>query len=408
MAAATAAAQAGQLMSTLSTAWAVRADPQLQSVLRTVAGAEAGGPFAVGQPGRQPWLRVEGGNVAALRERPEGLPFADMAALLDAGGLVAETLRSALARTSVSAEASELIGSLYAPELPDRRTMRTALEWAPALEQGAYAAGAALCASLDELRPQVLAAVVAAERPSDSRILSYWWQTHALANLTLVAADQRAQPWLADMAYHFEWTNWTPTFPLVRERSVWLAACAARSAAAFGERVAARYLAVLETTNDPFKVFDSLFGLVAIGIARSAAAQTILAEMRLRRRALDGRPLAYGEIVRLAYDDAIATLAGDRVHEQRAVLEFAGIKWRPNSPHGLATRKALRQDPARYSTDGHFLGFAMLPTVLETPLDKFHPEADTRKSLRQLTMLDAVEVVRRAWVPPDAVSETIH
>jgi hypothetical protein len=68
----------------------------------------------------------------------------------------------------------------------------------------------------------------------------------------------------------------------------------------------------------------------------------------------------------------------------------------------------LRQDPARYSTDGHFLGFAMLPTVLGTPLDKFHPEANTRKSLRQLTMLDAVEVVRRAWVPPDAVSETIH
>jgi hypothetical protein len=331
-----------------------------------------------------------------------------MAVFLDADGLAAATLRSALARTSVSAEASALIGSLYAPEVPDRQTMRAALEWAPALEQSAYAAGAALSSSLDELRPQVIAAVDTDGRPNDSRILNYWLQVHALANLTLVAADLRAQPWLVEMAHQFEWTNWTPTFPLVRERTVWLAACAARSAAAFGEPVAPRYIAVLEATSDPFKAFDALFGLVAIGIARSSATQTILAELRLQRRTLDRRLLAYGEIVRLAYDDAIATLVGNRMRDQRAVLEFAGIKWRSQSPYGLATRNALRQDPARYSADGHFLGFAMLPAVLGTPMDNFYPEADARKSLRQLTMPDAVKVVRRAWVPRDDVSKTFH
>jgi hypothetical protein len=37
------------------------------------------------------------------------------------------------------------------------------------------------------------------------------------------------------MADQFVWEQWTPTFALVRERTIWLAARAARLAAAFGE-----------------------------------------------------------------------------------------------------------------------------------------------------------------------------
>ena len=70
-------------------------------------------------------------------------------------------------------------------------------------------------------------------------------------------------PWLNVMASQFSWTMWTPTFPLLRERTAWLAACAARPALAFGEPVIGRYLAALSKAEHPMKAFDALFGLVA-------------------------------------------------------------------------------------------------------------------------------------------------
>jgi hypothetical protein len=182
-----------------------------------------------------------------------------------------------------------------------------------------------------------------------------------MANLTLLAADTEARPWLADMADQFAWTRWTPTFPLLRERSVWLAACAARSAAAFGERVAGKYLAALEGARTPLKILDALFGLAAIGMSQTGAAPSILAELRVQRRAIGGRGLPHEDLAAMAYEDAISVLSGEAAAERRAVLEFAGLKWRRQSPRGLATKQALRQDPARFIAGGRFVAFAILP-----------------------------------------------
>jgi ferredoxin-NADP reductase len=73
----------------------------------------------------------------------------------------------------------------------------------------------------------------------------YYALIHTVAHLTLLCSGSGATPWLSDMAKSFTWTNWTPTFPLVRERTVWLAAAAARSAIAFGAEVVDRYAGAL-------------------------------------------------------------------------------------------------------------------------------------------------------------------
>lgn len=67
--------------------------------------------------------------------------------------------------------------------------------------------------------------------------LAYSAELSCTGQLALVASSNEARPWLADMANSFVWENWTPSFVLLRERTFWLAAIAARSAAAFGESV---------------------------------------------------------------------------------------------------------------------------------------------------------------------------
>jgi hypothetical protein len=69
------------------------------------------------------------------------------------------------------------------------------------------------------------------------------------------------------MAKSFTWTNWTPTFPLVRERTVWLSAAAARSAIAFGAAVVDRYVDALVRATHITQLFDALFGLTAIALS---------------------------------------------------------------------------------------------------------------------------------------------
>ncbi|MGE3992085.1 hypothetical protein, partial [Pseudorhodoplanes sp.] len=327
-----AADHAGQLIATLSAALALERDVRLLQAVRVAGKLKPEEHFAIGQRGG-PSLIVNGGKVSPHRRKPDGLPLVDTAAFARDGGPIAHVFRAALIETSASTDATELISSLYAPQLPLRRQIRKVLEWAPILEKAAYAAGAALCASLDDIRATVVSGRLDRENERGD-LMVYWWQALAFGNLTLITTSPQARHWLVEMAEQFEWINWTPTFPLVRERSLWLAACAARSVAAFGEPVIEKYWKVLATAREAFTVFDALFGLVAIGLAHPGVAPAILIELKLRRRLLN-EPKG---IVPIAYDDAIGTLAGERKSEQKEVLDLAGIAWRPKSSRGLVTR----------------------------------------------------------------------
>jgi hypothetical protein len=69
------------------------------------------------------------------------------------------------------------------------------------------------------------------------------------ARLTLLASEPAAVCWLADLATSYKWQRWTPSMALLRERTCWLAACAARSAIAFGPTIIPNYLAALGRSN---------------------------------------------------------------------------------------------------------------------------------------------------------------
>ena len=108
--------------------------------------------------------------------------------------------------------------------LPSRDEYLRLDRWAPLIERPAYRFCARALEVLDSWRASALAEAVEDMSGKETVLEKYYALIHTVAHLTLLCSGSGATPWLSDMAKSFTWTNWTPTFPLVRERTVWLAA----------------------------------------------------------------------------------------------------------------------------------------------------------------------------------------
>ncbi|MBN9089830.1 MAG: hypothetical protein J0J01_23200 [Reyranella sp.] len=384
----------------LAVALAMGADRGLKEELRGLAGATAGSAFAVSQPGQDVWLTVEADRVVAARHKSEGIALVEGETLRANGRTVARAMAGALARSTALADATKLIGPLLGPaETPSRQEFAALLPWAPALEQVAYKTAASIAVTLDLLRAHIVPSLHAGMPVPSHLLRQYWQRMHAAAQFFLLASDAAASPWLGEMARQFDWVNWTPSFTLLRERTTWLAACAARSAAAFGEPVVACYLAKLEAAPHPFKAFDALFGLAAIALGNPALAPAIAAELRVLQRLADAASTP-SPFVRRACLDAIEVIEGTADWAGGGSAEVEALGWK-DAKAGLASEVALRTDPALVTQADHVLGFAILPTAFETPVAHFNPGGAVRRRVRQSTPLDVVaEVVLGAWAPP--------
>jgi len=386
-----------ELARALAIPLAIEADASVRGLLRHSNRIGEGTPFAIGQPGGSAWLAVDGERVTAHRRKPEGIPAVDLGALLAREPLIVEALRSALTHGTALTAAATVLGALMGPaEVLSRQKFLYLESWAPVLEQHAYKSAAAMAASLDLMRPQLLPGDDDKRLPQAALLNEYWWRAHAIAQLSLLAADREAGSWLAAMADRIAWINWTPTFPLLRERTMWLASCAAKSAAVFGEPVVSKYLAVLERARHPVKVFDALFGLAAIALTSPGAASPIAVELRHLRNSLDRMPIDGVEYIALACEKALSVIQGHSpaigAAEVRALLG-----WKDQSPQGLATEQALLADPTAITRSGHYLGFLALPTILATSSGAFNPD-QSRLLARQIVKAPAIaRIVRRAW-----------
>jgi len=392
----------------LAVALAMGADRGLKETLRGLSGAPADVAFAVSQPNGSGWLTVEANRVVAGRHRPQGLALVEEPALRAHGPAIARTMAEALGQSTALADAAKLVRPLLGPaEVPSRQEFAALLPWTPALEQIAYKTAASIAVTLDLLRPHILNSLRAREPVRPELLRQYWQRMHAAAQFLLLASDADAGPWLGEMARQFDWINWTPTFTLLRERTTWLAACAARSAAAFGEPVVQRYLSNLGKASHPFKVFDALFGLTAIALGNPGLARSIAGEIHFLRRLAGG---ASSSAVLQIYDDALDLIEGTADWAGRDAGEIEALGWKAGSPAGLATKAALRTDPAIVTQSGHLLGFIVLPMVLATPVAHFNPVRRIAPGARQSTPASVVEdVLRAAWgASPPTSPRVLH
>ncbi|HEV7547155.1 MAG TPA: hypothetical protein VGO42_21525 [Reyranella sp.] len=395
----------------LAVALAIGADGGLREKLRGLAGAAADCAFAVSQPDQDVWLTVEANRVVAGRHRPSGVALVEKEALRANGQSIARAMATALAQSTALADAAKLVGPLLGPaEVPSRQQFAALLPWAPALEQVAYKTAASIAVTLDLLRPYIVPDLHAGAAVRPSLLQQYWQRMHAAAQFFLLASDAAAGSWLGDMAHQFDWVNWTPTFTLLRERTTWLAACAARSAAAFGEPVIQRYLSKLGAASHPFKAFDALFGLAAIALGQPGLSASIAAEVRLLQRLSDAGGRLSSPYIGHAYADAIAVIEGTADWAEGDAEEIEALGWTPEAPSGLATELALRTDPAIITQSGHLLAFLILPVVFATPVAQFNPARRVNPRSRQSTPTDVIaQVLRGAWGgPPPRASRVLH
>ncbi len=392
------AADRAEMVEALAIALAIESDGSLQAQLRKLERVPDGEPFMVTPLRSGAWLKLDNDRrVTVHRERLDGLATVDLALALASNPGLTEALKHALSRTTL-APAFRLLDPVWEmKDIPSREQYAVLHRWSPLLEQLAYKSGTRLSILLDLLRPEIRRNLAEGENVGP-QLYTYWSALHVMANLIMLASDAQSRPWLNDMASQLSWTMWTPTFPLLRERTVWLAACAARSAVAFGEPVIGQYLATLSKAEHPMKAFDALFGLVAIALDRKALARSILSEIRSLKRTLDVRHVAHTYYFRMEYDDAMRTILEAGAGQQTS-LEMRELGWGFQSGVGLATRAALSTDPASFSASGRFVGFSILPVVVSAAPEEHYCTTAIRWSDLDVSGEDIASIFRRAWVP---------
>jgi hypothetical protein len=354
---------------------------------------------------------------AGLQLRPDGsihpVRAAEVQAATNFDKLVAQNLdlqrMIELARPRITESVRAAISPFLLPGvLPSREEYMRLERWAPLIERPAYRFCARALGELDSWRAPALVEAQGAIRDRETALERYYALIHTIAHLTLLCSGSGATPWLSDMAKSFTWTNWTPTFPLVRERTVWLAAVAARSAIAFGAEVVDRYVDVLVRATHVTQLFDALFGLTAIGLSDRNVRDRIAGHIAAEEKVVSRRLMIGAEFAEAAYRSATNCLSlseGDAPADHDLLDR---LSWRPASLRGLGTPEAFRLDPTDIDETGQMIGFRALPHILRAKIPFHYPSRPRAHAPLLPTPEEMPELLTRAWGSRGQTPMTIH
>ena len=386
-----------EMVRRLSCAIALEQDAPLQAKLARKAGAAHNGLLTVLIPKSEAWLSLGAGRSPRVhRDAPLGIIPIKFEELARRDGAIGETLTAAIDRTQANDQAAKLLGPFFDLEPgPTRAQMRDLLKWAPVLEQVAYRYTARTTTLLDRLRPELLTAADEPSAARDQKLLEYWSLLHTGGHFSLLASSAEARPWLTGMAQSFTWETWTPTFPLLRERTLWLAAVGARSAVAFGEPVIEPYLTALALANHPLRTMDALCGLVAIALDQERTAPAILAELVKARDILSRQTRSDGPLMRVLIDSAIQTLREPQRAARELIEDWPVADHWSQKANGLLNTIALRLDPTEVLPSKSTVGLIALPVLAAMGTAAYYPEEPTRELAMPPQVIAAI--LSRAW-----------
>jgi hypothetical protein len=403
---------ANELFARLTFAITVEQDAQLHSRIRRFARVRASEPLMVSLPESDAWLMIiDAGRPATVQRAPiPGLVQVDLDDAANQDGALRTDLMTATNRTKATSQALRLLTPLFdSQQVPNREQVDILSRWAPAIERVAYRFCAFAVILLDSLRPALVGALNDPDGPPEERLIEYWNLAHTMGHLSLLASPPDAHPWLTGLANSFEWLNWTPTFPLLRERTLWLSAVAARCAVAFGEGTIDKYLETFARAEHPMKSFDALFGLLAIALDREPKAAHVVAEIQRIRRGSSHRRAPFGALVETMTSTALNVLRDPAAARLRFdQIGSLGMDRQLRATGGFLTPAALRQDPTEILWSGEMLGLLALPTVVGTPAQTYYPVSSAPTFGVPPSPHEIASVIGRAWAPERIAQSTVH
>jgi hypothetical protein len=393
-----------QMEEALGAVLALKRDARLQACLRP-AGHQ--GPFAVSLPGRWTWIELGGARHGTLyRRAPTALPGVSLDEAITANERIGEEVRRAVQRTGAYHSAQQIVRAFIVPTiLPDRAAASRLLRWSSVVEIIAYRIAGRAISVLDGIRPAVMARGLADDPVAQVLRRKYWLIASLMARCTLLGADRDASAWLNDMGDSFAWEGWTPSRALVRERSLWLTAIGARSAAVFGRAAIDRYAARFEIVRHPVDILDCLVGMVSIGLAEGDSSPSLIASLTRFKASIASRDLIMPQFAGSALDQAIWMLQ----HREAAAAEAEGLflaSTEPRSPFGA--EGILQSDPTRSDRNGRILGLSILPLAVTRAREDFFPRAQPRRdNYAGLSDDDILRIINVAWIGA-VIGETLQ
>jgi hypothetical protein len=400
------AADWAALTELLGTAIALSRNKTIRDLALVRSGFDADTSFAAALGAAHGWMEfMRGLEPKAARMCPEHLPVIDIAALSIRDDQFRTSLRAAAAPATITA--LRMLAILFRSSPGTTRLEAAKLDpWIPLLEKPAYRLCAKLSDILDRTRRIIVGNLEAGKKPRDE-LLFYWAILQTSARLTLLASEPAAACWLADLATSFKWQRWTPSMALLRERTSWLAACAARSAIAFGTTIIPNYLAALGRSNHAMVTFDALYGLSAIGLSAPDERKPIVKEIASLRDTVIGNDTGTQKLTNYLFENSLAILRTARQPAEDAASLCRLLGWRRGGSEGFASGPAMRIDPTESLSAERIIAFAMLPIVVSAPKENFYAERFEHARAERFGVSEIEKLFRRAWIDTE-VPEIIY
>ncbi|MCP1968496.1 hypothetical protein [Bradyrhizobium elkanii] len=378
------------MIDALAIGLAVEIDPTVVQAVRAGAGRH-----------EQPLTMKLPNTTAGIEIQPSGrlrpVRLCDAATGEEMDQLLSEDLKRQLQLLTAKSRdrAAELLAPMITPgAYPSRSEFQSVFRWSALIEGFSYALGTGLLTRLDHLREPARVEVYD-DLYSSKAVQRYYEISHIMAHLTLMSSDATAMPAMARaIAYREEWT---PSLGFTRERTVWLAAAGAKSAAAFGPAMIELYVHALGAARHAIRIFDALFGLAAIALRHEDAQERVLRAVVSHAGTSAGQRVDDAAAAALAYRSAIDTLKCNPRNRQ-ITAALARVGWKGDDEgDGLASPEAFRLDPMEVGPDGKMLGFSVLPSMLSASPGQHYPRSKSRVFRLKLSEKELSRIMRRAW-----------
>ena len=296
-------------------------------------------------------------------------------------------------------EALNLLRPLLTLEtIPTRSEFEAVARWTAIADmQAAYRLTVNLLDCAGELRDDALRAVPSATHANPPSLGDYYGVVLGSAQMLLLAGIGEGQPWRTEIAKGLMRRKHIPTFLLVRERTLWLFAAAARFAAALGQDAIDPYVEKLVQADHPAIACDALMGLVAIACSSERDFNRISRQIGEAHDALLDRGDAYLSYTVRAFRSATMALRlkAEGIDIPPCIQRHTA--WRNSAREGLATPEAFRADPFDPCETGEMLGLMSIPTILKAPFLWHFPARAARTAQLTPSGSELVALLHRAW-----------